>query len=450
MKKFTLLLAITSSLVLFSCQKDSEDTISSELDSRLEVIMASIAPNAQLSWFTLPDATDFGKIPQDPNNPLTTTKVNLGQMLYHETGLALNPKIEFSKGTYSCASCHFASAGFQANRSQGIGDGAIGFGINGEGRAKHVFYQDTELDVQPIRTPTVLNGAYQTNMLWNGQFGATGTNVGTENLWTEETPKAMNHLGFEGLEIQAIAGLGVHRLLFDERAELLEWYQNYFDEVFTEIPPTERYTNVTAGLAIAAYERTVLSNQAPFQQWIKGNKNAMSDIEKRGAILFFDKANCSSCHTGPALSSMKYTAIGMKDLQDCPEEIFATTSENPTHKGRASFTGDVADEYKFKVPQLYNLADSPFYGHGSSFRTIREVIEYKNQAQKENSQVPNSQLAEEFTPLNLSETEISELTAFVTHALRDDDLLRYQPSNLPSGQCFPNNDPMSRNQLGCD
>ena len=163
----------------------------------------------------LPASDDFSKIPQDPLNPLTTEKVELGKLLFHETGIALAPMQEFAEGTFSCASCHFAGAGFQAGRFQGIGDGGIGFGINGEGRTKGALYQGDELDVQPIRSPTIMNGAYQKNMLWNGQFGATGLNEGTEAAWTTGTPKENNFLGFEGLETQAIAGLGVHRMVMD-------------------------------------------------------------------------------------------------------------------------------------------------------------------------------------------------------------------------------------------
>mgnify|MGYP000005833510 CR=1 FL=1 len=98
-------------------------------------------------------------------------KVTLGQMLFHETGLAINPMKELSAGTYACSSCHFASAGFQACRVQGIADGGIGFGRNGEGRDRGSFYPEDKLDVQPLRTPSAMNGAYQKNMLWNGQFG---------------------------------------------------------------------------------------------------------------------------------------------------------------------------------------------------------------------------------------------------------------------------------------
>lgn len=147
---------------------------------------------------------------------------------------------------------------------------------------------------------------------------------------------------------------------------------------------------------------------------------------------------------------MEFHAVGMSNLYDCPEEIFLTNLSQKGHKGRSSFTGDAADDHKFKVPQLYNLADSPFYGHGSSMRSIRQVLEYKNDAVKENGLVPDSQLADDFIPQNLTDSELDDMEQFIKHGLRDPDLMRYQPSTVVSGNCFPNNDPMSKNHLGCD
>ena len=450
MNKIALLIGVVGILIVSSCQKEPDSPINSELDTQLQAALEFASNGNGANYFLLPESNDFAAIPQDPLNPLTEEKVFLGQMLYHETGLALNPKHEISEGTYSCASCHFASAGFQAGRVQGLSDGGIGFGINGEGRQQGVLYQAEEMDAQPFRSPTTLNVAYQKNMLWNGQFGATALNVGTEANWTEGTPKAVNHLGFEGVEIQAIAGLDVHRMKIDDQQNILLWYQTYFQDAFPEVPEGERYTKEMAGLAIAAYERTLLPNKAPFQQWLKGDKTAMSDAEKRGAVVFFEKTNCTNCHTGPALNSMEFHSYGMSDLHDCPEEVFFARPELEDYKGRGAFTGDAADDYKFKVPQLYNLEDSPFYGHGSSMRSIRQVLEYKNEAEKENGFVPDSQLADDFVAQNLTDTELDDMEAFIKHALRDSDLMRYQPSSIVSGNCFPNNDPMSRSQLGCN
>ena len=200
--KFKILPAIAFTLLIFSsCQKD-EGTVgsSSNLDNQLAQILKDATNGEGAVHFTLPYSTEVSKIPQDPNNPITPEKVQLGALLFHETGLAVNPMHTENEGNYSCASCHFASAGFQAGRHQAISDGGIGFGNNGEGRMPNPLYDLTELDVQPVRSPAALNSAYQKVNLWNGQFGATGPNTGTEVLWEDGTPIATNHLGYEGVE----------------------------------------------------------------------------------------------------------------------------------------------------------------------------------------------------------------------------------------------------------
>jgi len=171
--------------------------------------------NGKLNYFELPQSNDYAAIPQDPKNPITESKVELGKLLFHETMISVNANFQETMLTFSCASCHHAQGGFQAGIAQGIGDGGIGFGFNGDGRTVLSNIDLSMVDVQPIRTPSALNVAYQTNMLWNGQFGATGVNTGTSHLWPDSTPIATNHLGFEGVEVQAIAGLEVHRLDID-------------------------------------------------------------------------------------------------------------------------------------------------------------------------------------------------------------------------------------------
>ncbi len=445
--KSKILVTMLGGLLVFSaCKKDNGPNLDELLTEALEIA----SQTGNLDFFLQPASNDYAAIPQDPNNPITADKVLLGSMLYHETALAMNPMHDQGEGTYSCASCHFASAGFQANRHQAIADGGSGFGANGEGRVPHSDYDFSEMDVQPIRTPSAMLGAYQECLLWNGQFGATGPNVGTSAQWTPGTPKETNNLGYEGLEIQAIAGLDVHRMVIDKDWLEIRNYKTLFDDAFPEISEPERYTREYAGLAIAAYERTLMPNQAPWQRWLAGNKKAMSDDQKRGAIVFFEKANCVSCHTGPALNSMAFYALGMSDLFENQEATYGADADSDANLGRYSFTQVDADKYKFKVPQLYNLVDSKFFGHGASFTSIRDVLEYKNAAQKENTVVPDSQLSPEFVPLELTSEEIDDLTTFLAEALRDPNLERYEPLGILSGNCFPNNDAQSRVDLGCE
>ncbi len=213
--------------------------------------------------------------------------------------------------------------------------------------------------------------------------------------------------------------------------------------------PAQSVINV--GLAIAAYERTLLANEAPFQRWLRGEYGAMTEQQKQGASLFFGKARCYTCHNGAALANMEFHAIGLNNLANGKygnSLVVNSGPERSEHKGRGGFTGKMEDMYKFKVPQLYNLKDSPFYGHGSSYTTIEDIIKYKNKAISENKSVPVSQLAIEFKPLKLTEQEVNDLAVFVKEGLYDPNLKRYVPKSLPSGLAFPNNDAQSRKDLG--
>lgn len=123
---------------------------------------------------------------------------------------------------------------------------------------------------------------------------------------------------------------------------------------------------------------------------------------------------------------------------------------NAESRGRGGFTGIASDNFKFKVPQLYNLKGIEFLGHGSSFNTIKEVLEYKNKAISENSKVNKEQLSEHFVPLNLTMEEIELITIFISESLYDRNLERYVPFDLMSGNCFPNSDEISKIDLNCN
>lgn len=444
LKKLGLLILIT---IFMSCSDDSDYTeipLETE-DKQLQEVLTKLS--GSLDAFILPESTDYQSIPSDPKNPINESKVKLGKLLFYETGIGVDSKKETSKATYSCASCHHSGAGFQSGIKQGIGEGGMGFGLHGEARVMDPEYTEDLIDVQPIRSPSVLNSAYQKLMLWNGQFGGTADNIGTEENWTEGTPKAVNKLGFEGIETQAIAGLTVHRMNINKEFCDEYKYEKLFDDAFPEIDKTERYSLTTAGLAIAAYERTLLANNTGFQNWLKGDTKAMNKNEKKGALLFFGKARCFECHSGPALNSEEFYALGMNDLSG--SGVHGVIDE-ATKKGRGGFTNNPADNYKFKVPQLYNLTDVKFFGHGGNFSSVREIVEYKNNGIKQNSIVPTEAVSDKFIPLGLNDNEVTLITEFIEKSLYDNNLKRYDPTSLPTGLCFPNADPTSREDMGCN
>lgn len=438
------------------------------LNEELTDLIVRAADGDGLEAFMLPDSDDFPAIPQDPSNPINAESVALGQMLFHDTALGTAANNHDRVGTYSCASCHHAAAGFKSGVPQGIGEGGDGFGLNGEARVMAEGFDATlpddhplKPDVQPLTSPTVLNAAYQEVMLWNGQFGnpVNGTinnDIDDSILSTAGTPKEANLHRLAGLETQAFAGLGVHRLNVEGNSVLQTNadYRAAYDAAFNRAPDDQSVRKFAAK-AIAAYERTVLANEAPFQKWLRGDHTAMNENELKGAALFFGKANCTGCHRGPALSSElgasaneMFFAIGFGDFDTSDERIHGEVSSND-RRGRGGFTGKVEDNFKFKIPQLYNLADSNVFGHGARLHSIRGVVEYKNHAVPHNSLLDH-ELSDQFVPLYLSNEEVDYLTEFLESALYDANLERYVPNQLPTASCFPVSDALSREHLGCD
>ena len=437
-------------LLLFSACRSDKVELTTSLDVQLENAIKKYSATGDLDHFILPASTEYDKIPTSPENPITPVKVALGKFLFFETGLGLSPMQDIGEGTYSCASCHIPSAGFRPGREQGIGEGGSGFGINGEDRTMSDYYTPEQLDVQGARPLSVLNSAYVTNALWNGQFGGGGVNEGTESVWKEENGTAINHLGFGGLESQNIESLHLHRMVINKDVLDNLGYTPYFESAFSDFPEEERYSEKAASFALAAYLRSLLTNEAPFQDYLKGNKIALSEQEKRGALLFFGDAKCAACHSGPSLNAMNFYALGVKDLYECGEGVFNTSADDPRNLGRGGFTENPEDMYKFKVPQLYNLKDTPFYFHGSSKTNLEDVVKYFNDAVIENPRVPESQIPPIFKPLGLTQSDIDDLVAFLENGLHDPNLKRYEPDYILSGDCFPNNDAQSRLDLGCD
>ena len=92
-----------------------------------------------------------------------------------------------------------------------------------------------------------------------------------------------------------------------------------FDEAFPELTESLRYSNYAGSLALSAYIRTILTTEAPFQKWLKGDRNALSYEEKKGGILFFGKAQCYQCHYEQNLGSLEFHALGVNDMDQIPK-----------------------------------------------------------------------------------------------------------------------------------
>lgn len=391
------------SLFLFSCGNNFHEE---------SIVDNSI--NNELKKYDLLLPRSIEKIPHDPNNKLSYEKIELGKFLFHDNRLAMNPKNINNLETYSCASCHDSRFGFSSGNIQGVGEGASGVGIQR-------ISSDIEDDFQNLKSPTILNTAYQKNTLWNGKLGHNHHNKGLDHLFIDDG-SINNELGFEGVETQAVAGLKVHRLI-DETNDLNNSFLNSgtYLKLYNKAFPDEELSFINIALAIAAYERSVLSNEAPFQKYLR-NEVDLSLKEKRGLKIFLTKGQCISCHNGPSLSDGNFHRIGFKDF---PSELMKNSILDL--EGRSSFTNNYLDLYKFKTPQLYNLKDRHSFGHGGSFSSLKELVKYKNKAISENSRVNILDIK----PLNLTNSEIDDLVYFLEESLYDENINRYVPIRNP-------------------
>ena len=111
-------------ILMAACKKDKVPT---NYDQKLTEALESASPSGSKDSYIMPESDDYANLPnQDVKNPVTKAKVELGVLLFFETGIALAPKYPVSKSAYSCSSCHVPSMSFTAGRFQGIADGAVG------------------------------------------------------------------------------------------------------------------------------------------------------------------------------------------------------------------------------------------------------------------------------------------------------------------------------------
>jgi cytochrome c peroxidase len=139
-------------------------------------------------------------------------------------------------------------------------------------------------------------------------------------------------------------------------------YRKRFMEVFGEGPTLDNVAK-----AIAAYERTIVTRETPFDRYLRGDKRALTPQQKRGLILFVSRAACSRCHNGPNLSNDKFHNLGVPPAGPLKEDV-----------GRYSVTGTESERRAFKTSALRNVALTPPYMHNGVFSTLEEVVEFYN------------------------------------------------------------------------
>jgi cytochrome c peroxidase len=369
--------------LFFSCA-DQEQS----LDDRIKLLKLE----------TLPEVT------HPANNPTSPDKVKLGKLLFFDPILSGEKDI-------TCYTCHDPNRGYSEPLDLSIGPGGRGFGVNripGTGRPRAI-----------RNSTTIINSAF------------TGLTNGSHHLDVSDAPQTWAIIR-RSLEAQTFGALGnnthmrgVPTPMYEaaaapdslaKRLKSIAEYVTLFNRAF---PPTGNASSVTRenlGKAVAAFERSVISNNSPYDQYVKGNLNALTEQQKRGLLLYYGKANCSNCHSGPMFSDYNLYNLGIKD------HSLLSTPDLGSNSQRL-----------FRTPSLRNVALTSPYMHNGTIPTLRKVIEFYNQGLPENPNVSPSDLSIKIKPLKLSSDEIDDILSFLNALTDDDSYDKEIPLSVPSG-----------------
>lgn len=322
-------------------------------------------------------------LPVPADNPMTAAKIALGRKLFFDRRLSLND-------TISCAMCHVPEQGFTSNELAM----AVGF----EGRSVR------------RNSPTIYNSAYFSRLFHDGREESL-----EQQIWGPLLARNEMANPSVGAVLQKIRSLGD--------------YDGLFEAAFNG----RGADMMTVGMAFAAYQRSLVSADSPFDRWRYGGEaEALGEDAQRGYALFAGKAGCALCHTVGADSalfsddSLHNTGIGYRRAMgpasktqrvqlapgvfvDVDRAVIESVGEpSPADLGLYEITQDPADRWKFKTPSLRNVALTAPYMHDGSLGTLEDVVRFYN-----GGGVPNETQDPLIRPLGLAESEISDLVTFL-------------------------------------
>ena len=365
-------------------------------------------------------------------------KVKLGQALFFDKILSGNRNI-------SCATCHHPAAF--------TGDGLpVSIGQGGSGLAQSrtpPTDASGEMVFIPRNAPDIFNRAGFDRMFWDARVakdpnGALTTPAGDDLLPGLESALAAQamfpvtsrdemrgHPGENELaDIDDDDFQGMWKALMD-RLLAIDEYRQLFAAAYPDTDPNQ-LTFAHAANAIAAFETEHWTlPDSPFDQYLAGDDAALSTQAKRGAILFYGKAGCARCHSGPLMTDQKFhnrvvpqVGPGKGDGDDGTWDF-----------GRARVTGDPADRFKFRTPPLRNVAATGPYMHDGAFSTLEAAVRHcLDPATSAQNYDPAEHLPpelrplyranqtatilaaadpDEIAPVELTEAEIADLLAFL-------------------------------------
>lgn len=370
-------------------------------------------------------------VPVPAGNPQTAAKVALGQTLFWDEQLS-------KTGTMACGTCHAPAAGGSDPRlpaavaqSKHPGpDGVLGTADDVTGAlgvplhdASGRYLGSPVFGVTPQvgsrQSISSVNAAYATTLFWDGRAPGVFTDPATgqvllpaggalENqaLGPLVNSSEMAHQGGTLADMQArIAAARPLRLASNLPATLSAWIGGRgYPELFAEAFGSAEVTASRIAMAMAAYQRTLVSDQTPHDRNLRGDTTAMTPAEMQGRQVYLS-AGCQRCHGAALLSDNNFHYIGVRPQGADP--------------GRFAVTGNNGDRGRMRTPMLRNIELSAPYMADGRFATLEEVVNFYNRGG--DFTAPN--LAPQMAPLGLSPTQIAQLVTFLRRPLTDPRLL---------------------------
>ena len=376
----------------------------------------------------------LGPIPYPPDNPPRQERIALGRLLFYDPLLGGEMDV-------ACGTCHHPDFAF-ADRRQ-FGAGVSGAGLGPERLVSLSAVSHTPINLEPRNTPTVFNTAF------NGPLDGQPAHMGLQfwdgrvsSLEVQATKPIASRVEMRGDaypgDDAAATSVALDSVLTRLRAvpEYIARFRDAFPEeamkfdngIIESVIDSSTYAR-----AIAAFERELVTRNSAYDRYVRGDDNALDDQQKQGLELFFTKAKCSVCHSGPMFSDFEFVVQGV------PQEGFGKTIIPGDDAGREEATHDPADRFAFRTATLRNIELTPPYMHDGVFETLEDVMHFYNDgAVPRHPSVTNQMLDPDLSaPLGLSETEMQAIIAFL-RALTDpgtqlDPFLMRVPERVPSG-----------------
>ena len=396
---------------------------------------------------------------------LNNELADLGKLLFFDTIGGLN-------NDNNCSGCHSPTNGFGDTQSIAIGidnNGIVGSRRSGPRNQR--------------RAPMVANTAFFPNLMWNSRFASLSNDPfdnragllfpAPEGLSLSYLPHLLVAQAFipptERVEVAGFSFPGDNYAIRNEvlrRINSVPEYRKRFGKLFPSVKAGDAIDFDQFGLAVAEFEFTLVFADAPIDRFARGQKNALTDEQKKGALLFFGPARCAECHKVSGESNEMFSdfarhVIGVPQIAPAVSNVTFDGARQNEDFGLEQITGNPNDRYKFRTSPIRNVALQPAFFHNGAFTRLEDAVRHHLDvfASARNYSPVIAGVAPDLagptgpiepvleridpilrTPVRLENDEFRDLVDFVRKGLLDsrakaENLRKLIPKSVPSG--FP-------------